>query len=628
MGRNNMLLDRLRTFPVIALLALLAAGGFGFVVGAVTGDTVAAPPQTAGAARADDSAPRYNPLSADVNRPRSGGGTGHTSTGAGPATVPDAPANGGEPGKLLPGGDKLARPRTLRPTELPPGRVDEVQSLPAPPPAAGSITVEVEDLDGRRLPYAQLDLSVKSGPLGFQSLGLEPRNMGRGTFQFSTLAAGEYRVASENPHYRAVEEVVQLGAGEERTVRLVLNALERGRVEFFVRLPDQAVPEQVTVQMRGASGDETRGRGRFGVHEPVRRVGPGIQPNSSTARYVPDAGSGLIPFSVAVGNKTRFVFSSQYQGRPCGAEQVVEGSTGVQQFTVVLVEGDIGRDLPTDGQPRTLSRLELTLTLNGGKPVSFTRVNLRQSPTEFAYREPNRIDGGRFTWEGVLTGRWFVVAEAKEFHAAWVSPIEVGQQEAQSMDIVTGHLRVVANLDPANPAANGPAIYQVRLRPLDSGTIERVYRGNLAGVQQDYIDFFMPAGTHTIRLDGPGPQFAYTVEPQKHDITVTGGDETVLEFTLRSAGTLKFVAVNGAGQPVPNAEFLVTTYPAGSAPESEKAGVRKGGADGACSAPAPFGAAYLFIWTESADWNNPDKVLRIELPAGGTLDLGALVVAP
>ena len=75
-------------------------------------------------------------------------------------------------------------------------------------------------------------------------------------------------------------------------------------------------------------------------------------------------------------------------------------------------------------------------------------------------------------------------------------------------------------------------------------------------------------------------------------------------------------------------EFLLTTYPAGKVPESQRARVVRGGMDGNCSAGGPAGPVYLMIWSRSSDWNNPDKVFRVDLPAAGVKDLGGVVVAP
>ena len=61
--------------------------------------------------------------------------------------------------------------------------------------------------------------------------------------------------------------------------------------------------------------------------------------------------------------------------------------------------------------------------------------------------------------------------------------------------------------------------------------------------------------------------------------------------------------------------------------------------------PLPIGTEFVFalevpmmseplklrgrvIWTTSTDWNNPDKVFQVDLPAYGTKDLGAVVVQP
>jgi hypothetical protein len=515
---------------------------------------------------------------------------------------------------------------TPPPAELPPGRTDEMVTLPRNQTAGASIMVILEDPDGNRLSSNTVSLAVNSPGLGWQVLTDAPQALGEGRLLFRKLYAGEYRVRNENVHYRSTDEVVVIGPEEERTVKLVLSPAERARVEFFIRLATGDIPQFVTIQILAGTAAEPAGAGRFGKTHGTQLMAPGSV-HSSTSRYAPDRTTGMIPFTVAVGSETRFVFASSLEQTHYGAEVTVQGQPGLQQRDVTLVVSDIGKSLAGDGEPRRLARIEITLTLDG-KVVNFTRVNLRAALSDLHYRDPSRREGNLFVWENIMSGRWWLAVEGREFHAAHVQQVEIGGAEQITIDIVTGRLRVSAHLDGKNGGFR-PLLYNVRLRPEGAGHIERAFNGNLTGKETDHIDFVVPAGSYEITVGRPDTGTPVAADPPQRQVTVTGGGNQTLDFTIRPAAKVEFQALNGAGQPVAGVEFLFTRHPAGSVPESERQFLGKGGVDGRCSTgAAPSGAVYLMIWTASTDWNNPDRVFRLDLPAHGDKDLGGLVVAP
>jgi len=607
-------MNRLKSYPVIAVTALLAFALLAYLVGALTAPE--GPRQVAALPEKFDSTP-INP------RPR----------GAAPEV--DRPENIPErrdpirrdPVKINPDRPPVVAPQP--PRKLQPGRVDEMVVRERNLAAEGSIAVNIEDDQGNQLNFGSVSLSVNSPGLGWQILPTMPQNMGGGKLLFTKLFAGEYRVRNENPNYRPAQEVVTLNeSAGERVVRLVLVPAERSRVEFFIRMENGDVPQFVTIQILHGAADEANTMGRFGKTHGSVLMAPGTV-HSSTARYAPDRASGMIPFTVAVGTETRFVFATSIEQRHYGAEAIARGEPGLQQTDVTLKESDIGRALFTDGEPRKLARIEVTLTLDGGKPITFTRVNLRQNIGDVTYRDPSRTEGGLFVWENILSGRWWLAVEAKEFHAAFLKQIEVGDTEQIKLDVPTGRLRVNA-LMPGNSGQGGGTVkYNVRLRPQGAGNIERAFNGDLTNKTSDFIDFYVPAGAYTIRVGAAGDGLPIDVDPVEQEVNMGAGAEVSLDFNVRAAAKVDFQAVNSAGQPVPGVEFLFTTYAAGSVPETERSKLMRGGVDGKCSAAgAPSGPIYLMIWSVSKDWNNPDKVFQLDLPAYGAKDFGALVVGP
>lgn len=608
-------MDRLKSFPVLAIMIVIVVALLAFFLGMLTApDGPRAVASTVADAPEESPATPPKPRRAEPVIDRAGPpSNGRPPIDRPPVRTPDRP-----PVTPLP----VPTPRVLQP-----GRVDEMVTRERNETADGSIIAQMEDAEGNRLAFASLSISVNSPGLGWQILPASPQNLGEGRMLFAKLPPGQYRVRSENPNYRPAEEIVNLAQGEtDRVVRLVLVGAERARVEFFIRLDTGDVPQFVTIQVLAGAAAEDGSAGRFGKRHGSVLLAPGTV-HSSTARYAPDRNTGLIPFTVAVGVETKFVFGSSIDQRNFGAEAVAAGQPGLQQIDVTLKEGDVGRSLITDGEPRKLARIELTLTLNGGKPVRFTRVNLRQNPGDVAYRDPTRTENNLFVWEGILSGRWWLAVEAQEFHAAFVQQVEIGSAEQASIDIATGLLRVNA-LMPGN-SGNGAVLYNVRLRPEAAGSIERAFNGSLAGKQSDFIDFFVPKGAYTVRVGSTSGGLPIDVNPMEQRIDMTAGGELSLTFNISAAAKVEFQCLTATGVPVPGVEFLFTTFAAGSVPETERERLGRGGADGKClAASAPSGKVYLMIWSASKDWNNPDKVFVLDLPAHGSKDLGGLVITP
>jgi hypothetical protein len=165
------------------------------------------------------------------------------------------------------------------------------------------------------------------------------------------------------------------------------------------------------------------------------------------------------------------------------------------------------------------------------------------------------------------------------------------------------------------------------LRPQGSGTIERAYNGSLTGKQTDHIDFIVPVGQYDVRVESPEDFAKLNSTPVEQSFDMTSDGEASLTYTLGAATHLKFQCVDESGAPIHNAEYLVTFKPAGQVPVAEKANVRKAGYNGFCDMDsAPAGPVYIMIWSTSEDWNKPDKVFQVNLPAYADKDLGAVVV--
>jgi hypothetical protein len=623
------LVERLNTFPVIAAGALLLAALFGIVIGLATADD----PSPTMQQRELDEAPGdgrdgAGPLG-DIpssNRARDARRDPATNRTRDPATNRTR-----DPGTTDPadGGETTQPPirETGEPRKLPEGRTDEMVAVEAPATAAGAIEVSVQDTNNNPLPFALLALDIEAGPLGWQLVPKQPLVVPetRGLFRYEALYAGSYRVRSLQANYRPVAAEVRLvRADVTEAISLTLEPLQYSQVEFFVKFEDGVFPEEVELRINKGGQEDNSGAGRFGTHENTGSgVAGGVIPPTRYRQKT--ATGGLVRLTLPVGEPTSIEFGAKRDEKPYEAKVTVTPTAGVTQQDVVLLPVEKGNLLPTG--PAELGKLGLTLTVDG-KVEEFTRVNLYQDINDFKYRPASTVEGNKYVWQNIFTGKWFVVAESAKFHAPFVQQVDVGVETVLEIDIKLGHLRVNAARVAGTPdPGGGEARYRVRLRPMGSGTIERAYNGNLTGKQSDFIDFYVPAGAYDVRVESPEQYPKLAVSPVEQTLTMTAGGDMSVTFNISSASTLKFQAVNAAGLPIANPEYLITFHAAGSVPESEKANVEKGGHDGRCETSlAPSGPVYVMIWTTSTDWNNPDKVFQIDLPAYGTKDLGAVVV--
>lgn len=627
------LAERLNTFPVIAVAALLLAGIFGFLLGFTT--TGKAAPTVAQAeldSRSPTTARSGGPLEGQPGETRERDRP-HTTRngGSGSGSSTDTNRTGGNRNGGT-GNGTTTQPIKVGggPRVLPEGRVDELVTAPQPQAPQGAIEVNVSDINNNPLPFALLALDVNSGPLGWHLVPKQPQAVPetRGLFRFSQLYAGEYRVRSLQTNYKPVEAtVILIREDATEAVNLVLEPLEYAQVEFFLRYEDGEFPPEVELRIDRPGQDDTASSGRFGKYADTSAggVGRGMVPPTRYRQRTAD--SGMIKLTLPVGAETTIDFAARRDEVEYQAKVAIVPTAGVSQKEVTLLPIEAGQDGTLPEGPTSAGKLAVTLTVDG-KVAQFTRVNLYKDINGFQFRPASTQEENRFVFQNIFAGSWYLVAESGGFHAPFVQQVQVGADTVETIDIKTGRLRINAAREAGTPdPENGETRYRVRLRPMGSGTIERAYNGNMTGKQTDYIDFIVPAGPYDVRVESPENYVKLAVSPIEQSFTMAAGGEHALSYTLSAGATLKFQVVNSNGQPIPNAEYLVTFHAAGSVPVSEKASVEKAGYDGQCEkAIAPSGPVYLMIWTTSTDWNNPDKVLQLDLPAYGTKDLGAIVV--
>lgn len=622
------LVERLNSFPLIAVAALLLAGLFGLLIGFVTSDDASPTVQHGDVdleerTASDDGGPLSGlPVG---NRPLS-----NRQDPGGTRTVRDPATNRNTNPTGTNGNGDTTNPvdTTAAQRKLPDGRTDELVALETPQTPTGAIEVKVEDTNSNPLPFALLALDVDSGPLGWQLVPRQPVVVPetRGVFRFEGLFAGAYRVRSLQANYRAATvEVRLMYADGTEQIALILEPLSYSQVEFFVHYQDGEIPEEVELRILKRGQEDNSGAGRFGKHASTNADGTmgGVIPPTRYRQKT--AAGGLVRITLPVGESTDVEFGAKRDNQPYGAQTTVTPAGGVMQQEVVLMSTQDGSLTPSG--PTVLGKLALTVTVDG-KIADITRINLYQDIDDFKYRPASTTEGNKYVWQNLFTGQWYIVAESSKFHAPFVQQVDVGTETVLDVDIKLGHLRVNAQRAAGTPdPSGGEARYRVRLRPMGSGTIERAYNGNLTGKQSDFIDFFLPAGSYDVRVESPEQYPKLSVSPVEQSLNMTAGGDTTLTFTVSSAATLKFQTVTTAGLPVANPEYLITFHAAGSVPETEKANVQKGGHDGRCETVlAPSGPVYVMIWTTSTDWNNPDKVFQVDLPAYGIKDLGAVAV--
>lgn len=603
---------QLRSFGVIAVAALMLAAVFGFVLGSMGGGVAVIP----GAPELE-----RTPTARDTPRPRANTGRDDAVVRGTPPDQPRPPAQHDKTPVKQPDPPPVVGPRKLAD-----GRTDPIEKGPELQAASAEIEVTLKDENGRMMPFAQVALDVSSGPLGWQTFSTAPEQVRdrRGVFTFKGLHPGEYRVRSTAANYVPVERPVTIHNGSTtEQIELVLASLAICVVEFMPRFTDGGTPEDVMVQFnRDAGVDDSKGR--FGtqhntiVNDPRGRIAP-------TTTRIRVGQDGTVKMSLNQGVPVALTFTATREGAAFSGNVTITPEGVAMRVAVTLdTPASVDNPLHTGGGSVNIT---LLLSVNGSSEHAITRVSLRARPDDFAYRQPNSTSGNRFQFDNIARGKWYVVAEARDVHAAYVEQIEVTDGGEHRLDIQTGRLRVNAAREAGSPDPAGELMYTVRLRPLGSGTIERTYNGNLKGKQSDFIDFIVPKGEYEVLVGSPEQSAPLVAEPPSRPLTMAQGGNISLDYVLRASCTLIFRCVTSSGVPVPNAEYLVTFHPAGSVPEAEKSRLLKAGSDGACRMPnAPYGAVYLMVWSSSTDWNNPDRVHRLELPAFGTHDLGNIVV--
>ncbi len=614
----------IRSFPFIAAASLILAAVFGFVLGLIGGGVAVMPgvPVDDPVEVATDPVPSEN-----RNRGTRGASEdrGSSITSRGPDSSREQPPvrNGGTPDTPRTGAVAPGEVRTL-----PEGRTDTLVQAANVEAATAQIQVTLTDARGNRMPMAAVALDIDAGPLGYQLMSTQPEYVKgeRGVFLFSNLYPGDYRVRSTAANYAPVEQTVTISSGNiTQQVTLALTMPDKCIVEFFPRFPDQAELQNVQIQTIQVASDGME-RGRFGEHRTAgfesKRV---VRPVAYWTQLGP---GGSVRVDLVMGAPVDVTLSAFRDNANWSWSDRITPQGQTQRVDATLERMDESGQR-NDGASGNRGDVTIALTVDGKADREFTNVTLRQQLDDFAYTTPTSSQGNRFTWTNLLLRNYYLVAEVRNVHARYVTQIEAGQGGEFRYDIKTGHLRVNAAREAGSPdPKTGKAQYRVRIKPQGHGTLETVFNGELTGKQSDYIDFYVPEGEYTVQVEAADTSSPLVAHPGSRTLTMPAGGDQSLDFTLRASCTLRFRCVTSTGVPVAGAEYLVTFNAAGSVPDSEKSNVRKGGADGQCEMQdAPYGPVYLMIWTTSADWNNPDRVFQLNLPAFEAKNLGDIVVA-
>ena len=189
------LADRLNSYPVIAIAALLLAGLVGLVVGFASIDKPSPTIQRGNVEMMrDDRTGGGGPLGDLTGGPRDGTGKNNNSrngagrnggTGTNGSTTRRDPTENGTNGGNNGGDTNVGPIKVGEPRKLPDGRKDEVSTVPVTQQPTCAIQVSVTDSRGIRLPFALLALDVNSGPLGWHGVPPPPKNVPeeRGVFR-------------------------------------------------------------------------------------------------------------------------------------------------------------------------------------------------------------------------------------------------------------------------------------------------------------------------------------------------------------------------------------------------------------------------------------------------------------
>ena len=598
-------LQRLKSFPVIAIAAVLASGLLGLLAGSLGG---VVSPLNAPAEDFQGLDLSYLTRSSIERAARAPGGNVNNGAGESTPIKPEQPEPEYEP--------------------LIPGESDKLELAQSISEAIGSITVTVKDNAGKALPGALLMLLVESGALGWQELVGRGNHQGEGVFVFRSLYPGQYRLVSRTPHY--TPEIRELNLTQEEpthTLELLLNPAEKTTAEIAVKLPDGNFPGHVISQMFLGEPDDFEAMGRFGTPAgtPVRRtLAAGISPTVSRQAVQQ---TGYFPVQLEVGVRARFILTANEGGAIYRAELQFTAERDINRHEVTLEAIDDGSVNANDGSPRKITTLTLRLRGTGSEPVRFSRVVLQQTPELPYSQKPKRNDGESYSWEGIYSGRWFVVADVLGAHAPFVKELWLGEQLEQDLEVPLSRLKVMVVRETAAAPRNVQLGYQVRLRPKDSGALERTYSGNITGKNSDYIDFVVPVGGYGVRVEPGRNSGALLIDPATQSFTAVAGTEKTLSYRMTPASRLMLRCVDRSGLPLSGVEYLLSRHPKGAIPEEQKGEVRKATPDGRIRFDnAPSGQAYLHLWVGSSDFQRPDRSFVVELPAFGSKDLGNVIV--
>jgi hypothetical protein len=626
--RSPMAIRHLSSFTLICVGALVAAAGIGFSLGLMGGGVSVVPGSVqqsqSGQTRGDMSQrTRDRAPDTSVTDDRSAS----IGDNASPPTIDPDDETGTELQEPAPSPTVSDLPEAPA-RELESGNVHILERHEGPDRPKGQITVEMRNERGDPMGLAGVSLDVRAGPLEWQETGISaaPVRGERGTFAFLNLAPGEYRVRSTTSNYQPVQEVVRVLGGDNPRVVIVMHPAETVPVEFVPRLPDGSTPEQVDISINaGGQADEVPGR--FGTYPapPLtdRRGGIG------RARYRASTGGGVVRNAFPAGVPVRVVMMATQNGQVYQGQ--AEFTPQPPQMSVEIAMS--GTDVESDEHrriPMGTHELSVRVDVVGQPDASVARINIRRRLNDVSYRSPGESEGNRFAWRNVASGKWYLVVEVQGLHAAHIEELTVGGTSEHNVVIRTARLRVSLQREHGTPdPETGELRYGVRILPRGEGQLQQVWRGNMTGKPSDHIDFVVPEGELSVRIESPQGAALIDTDPHEHAINLTAGSQSEVTFVLRAGAELRFRCVDDTGTSFPFAEYLVTFFPAGQVPEEQKSRVQRADVNGNVEIKqAPYGEVYVHVWSNSTSWHSPDRVYRITLPAFGSKDLGKIVVAP
>lgn len=519
------------------------------------------------------------------------------------------------------------KPQVVKSRVLPEGRFDQLVQLKRTSQASGVVIVTATDSQGETMPGVLLRLYVNTGPMGWQALMQQALPRGNGVYEFRRLFSGDYQIRSqETGEHTCKPTDLTLYANDTTVeVKLVVTPNRFGNIDFYIHYEDGIVPKTISIQ--STSGDLNAGtlEGRFKKYNKGAILNGELR--SRQRHHTPNATTGIVPQSVKLGSESRFRFVANREGQDYEAEYLFNDTEEPNQQIEIVLRGKANNAEDADKAPVGVANknLEITLSINGNSDARFTGVNLRRTLDDVDNRPPQRIEGNTYNFQNLQAGVWIVVAKAEAYHAAFVQKITVGTQQVQAIDIRTSKLRVTVNAGVSPNSRNSN--FKIRFRPFDSGNIEHVYAAKMDGKTSTFMDYILPTGQFHVWMDDGDATKPVSFTPEKQQLLVENGIQQNLTFEVNSAAQLLFRCVNSSGDPVAYPEFIVSFHAAGKVPVADKEKTGAGNSTGKCVfSNAPWGEVYLMVWTSSKNWDDPDLVLKVNLPAGGQLDLGNVVV--